>query len=82
MNLMKELSMLYSTRGATAGVIGAGLVAGAIMIGSAGEAAASTAVVPDRPGVENVVAMGGHTMTLPRGWHPHHWGHWKHWWWW
>jgi hypothetical protein len=65
--------MLQSARGATAGVIGAGVIVGAIMTGPVGQAAASTAAVPNRPGVDNVVAMG---------WHPHHWGHWKHWWWW
>ncbi|HEX7323293.1 MAG TPA: hypothetical protein VF299_10290 [Mycobacterium sp.] len=89
----------HSSRGAqaglTAGLIGAGALAGALLIGPAPSAQADIPAPFDAPAVVTVLPEGGHVVPLngptdlPRGpWHHHGWGHhhwwnpWRWWWWW
>jgi hypothetical protein len=81
-NSDEEISMLFSVRDAVAGVVGAGVLAGGLLIGPL--PVAQAAEPAPAPAANNAVTMGWHGMDFPQGpWHHGHgWGHWKHWWHW
>jgi hypothetical protein len=69
-----------SVRRAAVGALGAGAVAGGLLLGAAGTAAAAPVSAPV-PSVSPVATAGFHDGPMPQWgiWH-HHWFH--HWWWW